>query len=132
MAGEKVLVIDDSEVICVGLKMELTAEGYRVDTALNGHEGIKLAKKNQYDLIFIDLVMPDMDGIQTCKGIKDASPESMTIFMTGRLDDNVTYKEIEFVEAGGKVYYLYKPFAEGEILEIARKALADRENEKKK
>jgi len=82
-----------------------------------------MAEKKRYDIIFIDLVMPEMNGIETCKAIKKVSPDSIPIFFTGKISTDINDKEIEFMNAGGEVYYLYKPFEEGVILETARKAL---------
>lgn len=125
MANEKVLVVDDTEIVCAAFERELGQEGYEVDSALNGDVAVGKAKLKKYDLIFVDLVMPGMDGIETCKAIKKVSPDSTLIFMTGA-KERFAEKEFEFIEAGGKTYYLYKPFGTGEILEVTKKALAER------
>ena len=126
MAGERVLVVDDVKIVGTGIKRELDEEGFQTDIALSGKEAIELVKKNGYDVVFVDAVMPEMDGIQTCREIKKISPETELIFMTGRFDKEVTEREVSFIEAGGKVYYLYKPFEPGELLFITKKALAER------
>lgn len=126
MNGEKILVIDDVKIEVVALEEELSQEGYEVDTALSGQEALEMVKSKKYDLIFIDLVMPGMDGIQTCKAIKKIIPDTVSIFFTGKVSADTTKKEIDFINAGGEIYYLYKPFAEGEILETAKKALAEK------
>jgi DNA-binding response OmpR family regulator len=126
MAGEKILVVDDEKIVGTAFKRELERENYEVDSALDGEKAREMAKLKKYDLIFVDLIMPGMDGVQTCKILKDISPDSTIIFMTGRIDKDTIFKEIEFCKAGGKVYYLYKPFGEGEILSVTRKALAEK------
>jgi DNA-binding response OmpR family regulator len=126
MAKEQILIIDDEEIIHTGLKRELGQEGYEVDGALDGDQAVEMVKAKKYDLIFVDFMMPTMDGIETCKAIKKISPDSVLIFMTGKLDKDTVWKEVAFQDAGGKLYYLYKPFHKNEILEVAKKALAQR------
>ena len=119
----KILVIDDEKIVRTAFERELGREGYKVDSASDGMEAIQKVRSEKYDLIFIDMVMPVMDGIQTCKAIKEASPDSIQIFMTGKVDKETIWNEIEFTKAGGKVYYLYKPFGDNEILDVIRQAL---------
>ena len=120
---KKILVIDDVLIEVTAFEEALGCEDYQVDFALSGKEAVKMAEKKRYDIIFIDLVMPEMNGIETCKAIKKVSPDSIPIFFTGKISTDINDKEIEFMNAGGEVYYLYKPFEEGVILETARKAL---------
>jgi len=123
---KQILVVDDEKIIGTAFKRELGREGYEVDSVLSGEEALEIVKLKKYALIFVDLIMPGMDGIQTCRAIKEISPDSIIVFMTGRIDKGTIFKEIEFTRAGGKVYYLYKPFLEGELLEVTRKALGDK------
>ncbi len=128
MAGEKILVIDDEEIIYAVFQKELEKEGYTIDYALDGETGIKLAKNKKYDLIYIDYNMPGgMNGVQTCKEVKKVSPESVAIFMTGTLITGLIVREMAFQNAGGKIYWLYKPFNQDELIEVTRKALAERQ-----
>ncbi len=124
-----VLVVDDEKIVGTAFKRELVKEGYDVDTSSDGKTAIEMAKSKNYDIVFMDLVMPGMDGIETCKIMKEISPDSTIIFMTGNIDNDTTWKEIEFVRSGGKIYYLYKPFVEGEILRITHEALAEKNRE---
>jgi len=122
----KILVIDDEKIVRTAFERELGREGYKVDSASDGMEAIQKVRSEKYDLIFIDMVMPVMDGIQTCKAIKEASPDSIQIFMTGKVDKETIWNEIEFTKAGGKVYYLYKPFGDNEILDVIKQALEEK------
>ncbi|MBF0489647.1 MAG: response regulator [Candidatus Omnitrophica bacterium] len=70
--------------------------------------------------------MPGIDGIETCREIMKLSPDSICIFMTGKFEKNNILKEAEFIDAGGKTYYLYKPFAIGELEEVIQKALSEK------
>ena len=124
MAGEKILVIDDEETICILLEQILRAAGYSVETASSGEEAIEKAKATTYHLMFVDSVMPGMDANQVCKVVRAISPRTSLIFMTGKFVGTVAQREAEFQAAGGKVYALYKPLSREEILEAARNALA--------
>lgn len=126
MAEKRVLVVDDVEIVFSAFREELEKEGFRVDTALSGEAAVQKAGEEQYDLIFIDMVMPGFDGIETCRAIKHISPASKLVAMTGQIYSGLANKELEFVKAGGKIYYLYKPFQSGEILQVAKKALSAR------
>ena len=66
-----ILLVDDEQDILDFLSYSLKKEGYRVFTALNGVEGIKLAKEVQPSLIIMDVMMPEMDGIEACQQIRE-------------------------------------------------------------
>ncbi len=123
-ANASILVVDDSEMVIKAFQQELHGEGYDVDGVLSGEEAVKKTEGKKYNVVFVDLVMPKMNGIETCRAIKKKSPDSVVVFMTGYVNKNTIYSEIEFIKAGGMNFYLYKPFLEGEILEVTRKALA--------
>lgn len=127
MSGKKILVIDDEEIIITAFKKELGREGYKVDGASSGEKAVKLVKAKKYDLIFVDFVLPGIDGVQTCREIKKISPEAALVFMTGNIDKKLNYTETDFAEAGGRIYYLYKPFINDEILDVVNKALKEKE-----
>lgn len=126
MSGETILVIDDMERIGSAINEELGTLGFDVDYTVSGSEALKMAAVKKYDLIFVDMHMPNMDGIETCKKLKDISPASVPIFMTGEFDENLAKHESDFVEAGGRVYFLYKPFEVSELVAVAKRALEER------
>lgn len=128
-AGVKILIVDDVEIEVTSIEEELCLEGYLVDTATNGRKAVAMAKRKKYDIVFIDLIMPEMNGIQTCKAIKEVSPDSIPILFTGQINTDTFDREIEFMNAGGELYYIYKPFKEGEILETVKQVLARRRKE---
>lgn len=123
MAKERILVVDDVEIVFSAFENELGQEGYEVDTALSGKIAVEKARSKKYDLVFIDMVMPDMDGIEACRVLKKISPDTKLVAMTGQIYSGLANKELDFIKAGGKIYYLYKPFLTGEILDVTRKAL---------
>lgn len=123
MSAENILVVDDEAIIGIGFDRTLSPKGYHVESVLSGEEALVAVQKKKFDLVFIDKTMPGMDGIATCREVKKLSPDSICIFMTGLLDKANTLQEQAFVDAGGRTYYLYKPFAAGELEEVIRKAL---------
>ena len=125
MSKKRILIIDDEPIICRGLAKELTDAGYEVESASSGEEALIKVEADHFDLIFIDFILPGKDGVETCKAIKEIRPQAKLVFMTGMLETDPIFKEIQFVDAGGEAHYLYKPFAPGEILEVARKVLQD-------
>ncbi len=101
--GNSVLVIDDEQDIRVLIKYNLEKEGFIVTVAENGSEGISLAKQNIPDLILLDVMMPGMDGIETCERLKEI-PElnaTMICFLTARGED---YSQIAGFDAGADDY----------------------------
>ncbi len=108
MAEEKILIVDDSEDNLFILSARLKNAGYAVVAARDGVEGLKKAKKEQPDLILLDILMPKMDGYETCKRLKrDERTEFIPVIMLTaktELDDVVKGLEI------GADDYITKPF----------------------
>jgi two-component system response regulator AtoC len=118
MSIEKILVIDDEEIIRIFIAETLTRDGYEVVTAKNGKEGISLFKESSYDLVFTDMKMPDLTGIEVLAKIKELSPNTMVVVITA-------YGSIEnAVEAMryGAFNYLIKPFSPDIIETVVDKA----------
>lgn len=124
MERQRILVVDDEKLIGIALTQELEAEGYHVESVLSGEEAIEKVKVRFYDLIFVDLVMPGLDGATTCQKIKVISPKTEIVCFTGTYDQQLIARQMEFIAAGGRLYFLYKPFKEGYILKTVQKALA--------
>ena len=99
----KILVVDDEADILEFISYNLKKEGYEVYTAPNGKEALPIAKKIKPDLILLDVMMPVMDGIETCKRIKSDTDFDQTyvVFLTARSED---YSEIEGLDAGADDY----------------------------
>jgi two-component system, OmpR family, alkaline phosphatase synthesis response regulator PhoP len=99
----KILVVDDEADILEFISYNLKKEGYEVYTAPNGKEALPIAKKIKPDLILLDVMMPVMDGIETCKRIKADTDFDQTyvVFLTARSED---YSEIEGLDAGADDY----------------------------
>ncbi len=99
----KILIVDDEEDILELIEFNIAKEGYQVFTARNGQEAIGQANKVRPDLIILDVMMPKMDGIETCRQLR-ALPEfkkTAIIFLTAR---NEEYSEIAGFNAGADDY----------------------------
>lgn len=99
----KILLVDDEPDIIEFLSYNINKEGYDVYTANNGKEAINLAKKIKPHLILLDVMMPEMDGIETCEALRQDQNLQNTIiaFLTARGED---YSQIAGFDAGGDDY----------------------------
>ena len=99
----KILLVDDEVDILEFISYNLEKEGYKVYTAKNGAEAIKVAEKTLPDLIILDVMMPEMDGIAACEEIRriPALQHTMIAFLTARGED---YSQIAGFEAGADDY----------------------------
>ena len=102
-SGIKILLVDDEQDILEFVGYSLKKEGYTVFTALNGKDAITLAEKEKPDLIILDIMMPEMDGIETCGEIRKipALGNVLIAFLTARNED---YSQIAGFEVGADDY----------------------------
>src|SRR6478609_3353281 len=107
MLKKKILIADDDSEIRELLEYNLKRLGYNVEVAKDGREAIEIAKSFQPNIILLDIVMPIIDGIETCRLIRESGNHRDTIisFITGRSEE---YSEVAAFEAGGDDY-LVKP-----------------------
>ena len=117
----KILLVDDEAGIRKVLGISLTDYGYQVTTAKNGEEGLHLFKKIRPPIVLTDIKMPGMDGLQLLKAIKDESPDTEVIMITGHGEMELAIQSLKFDATD----FITKPIND-EILEIALK----RANEK--
>ena len=102
----KILLVDDESPICSSLKKFLESKGHLVATSLRGKEGLEFFKKDKFDLVLSDITMPDMDGIELIKKMKDNDSKTRIIVITGHIEKE---KEEKAREAGADEV-LIKPF----------------------
>ncbi|MBQ9459218.1 MAG: response regulator transcription factor [Oscillospiraceae bacterium] len=106
----KILVVDDEQVLVKGLKFNLENEGYAVETAYDGATAVELARSENFDLILLDLMMPEVDGLTACMQIREFSKVPI-IMLTARGEDTDKLLGFEY----GADDYVTKPF---NILEL--------------
>ncbi len=114
----KILVVDDSAINLKVATKILEKEGYEVDNALSGFECLKMVKEKNYDLIFMDIMMPEMDGVETFKRLKQIDgfkTPVITLTADVELDSEEKYLNLGFTA------YLEKPINIEKLREIISK-----------
>ncbi|EHK2406866.1 response regulator [Clostridium perfringens] len=128
MTNKKVLIVDDEEHIRELIKFNLKKEGYDTEVAVNGTEALKFIREIKFDLILLDLMLPEIDGLEVCKEIRRNEETSdipvMMITAKGEEFDKVLGLEL------GADDYITKPFSIRELMARV-KALLRRSNVKK-
>jgi DNA-binding NtrC family response regulator len=115
----KILIIDDNPSITKLMVDILKADDYEVSTASGGESGIKKLEKNDYDLVFTDLMMPDISGMEVLEHVISKSPKTMCIILTG----HGTIKSSVDAIKKGAFDYITKPVSPSELLVVVEKAL---------
>lgn len=120
----RILVVEDEKKIADFVKRGLKEEGYAVDVAYDGENGLFLAQTNQYDLILLDLMLPKMDGLEVCRQLKKEGCLAPIIMVTAKdtVEDKVTGLD------AGADDYLTKPFAFKELLARMRAVLRKKDS----
>jgi DNA-binding NtrC family response regulator len=119
---KNILVIDDEEIVRKSCMRTLVPEGFKVDVARDGLEGLRMLNAKNYDLILIDLKMPNMDGMEVLENMQTMSPGSKVIIITGYSAVETAVKAIKM----GAFNYLEKPFTPDSLLEAVKEALSSR------
>ena len=126
----KILIVDDDPDIIEILTYNLSNEGYNVKSAVNGIEALKKAKKFIPDIILLDVMMPEMDGIEACSNLREIESlsKSMIIFLSARGED---FTQIAAFDAGADDY-INKPVKPKILLKkissISRRILSENNN----
>jgi heavy metal response regulator len=115
----RILIIEDEKKIADFIKRGLKEEGYAVDSAYDGESGLFMAKTNEYDLILLDLMLPKMDGVAVCRGLREEKNPAPVIMLTAK---DAVRDKVAGLDAGADDY-LTKPFAFEELLARVRAIL---------
>ncbi len=100
-----VLIVDDNAGLCDTMSLILEDEGYTVATAGDGAKAIEIVRERPFDIIFMDIKMPIMDGVETCKKVKGIRPEAVVMMMTAYAVENLIQEALQ----EGAYGVLYKP-----------------------
>jgi two-component system response regulator MprA len=119
---ERILVVDDDDAITNAVRRALAFEGYSVDVAHDGEEGLREARDRAPDLVILDVLMPGLDGLEFCRRMR-TSDDTPILMLTAR--DEVADR-VRGLDAGADDY-LVKPFAADELLARVRALLRRRE-----
>ena len=124
MAKGKILIVDDEEIVLIAFQRELERAGYEAQTAPGGKEALELVKNGAFDIVYTDLVMPGMNGVELCKEIRKVSPRTRVILISGH-SEHVMKFSTPFVLAGGQDEILRKPLGDGELVRTTEKMMAE-------
>ncbi len=122
MKNELILIVDDEDVVCGSCERLLMAEGYEVDTCQNPLEGLRLAEHKPYDLVLVDLKMPEISGMEFLKRVKGIRPDAEVVIMTGFAEISTAIEAIKL----GAADYIPKPFSPDQLIVSIGKALENR------
>ncbi len=120
----RILAVDDEEIVLDSFRKILVLAGYSIDTVENGSEALMLVKKNNYDFVFTDLKMPQMDGIEVTKAVKHLRPDIDVIVITGYATIESAVETMKY----GAMDYVQKPFTEDELVEFVNRSLIKRQD----
>ncbi len=115
----RVLVVDDEDIVRTSCSRALSPEGYEVKLAKNGYDGLKMIEEDKFDIVLTDLKMPDMDGIEVLRRIKEEWPDVEVIIITGYQTVDTAVKSIKL----GAFDYIEKPFTPDALIAAVTKAM---------
>ncbi len=119
MAEPKILIVDDELVVIKSAERVLKGEGYSVEGALGGREAIMKMGQENYDLVFTDLKMPEVDGITLIRWIKKMKPSVGIVIITGYPSQDTIKEALEL----GIIDYVPKPFTPSVLLDVTERAV---------
>ena len=108
----RILIVEDEENLRSTIALNLELEGYEVMTAVNGKEALQLFKNNRFDLVVLDIMLPEINGLEVCKEIRKENRNVLILFLSAR---SMGSERVEGLKAGADDY-LSKPFNLEELL----------------
>jgi CheY-like chemotaxis protein len=120
----RILAVDDEAIILDSFRKILVVAGYSIDTVEKGREALGLILKRDYDFVFTDLKMPEMDGLEVTKAVKHLRPDIDVIVITGYASIETAVETMKY----GAMDYVQKPFTEDELIAFFNKSLIRRKD----
>ena len=108
----RILLVEDDPTTAQSIEMMLKSEGMVVDTTDLGEDGLEIGKLYDYDLIVLDLMLPDMDGLEVLRRLRDSRVETPVLILSGLTEPDKKVKGLGI----GADDYLTKPFDKAELL----------------
>ncbi|MBE9572083.1 MAG: response regulator, partial [Proteobacteria bacterium] len=114
--AKRILIVDDDEMVLIALNELLRPEGYEVHTSSRGTEALKRLDQNGYDLLMLDVIMPEMNGFELCKKIREKENyrETPIVFLTAKSQEK---DRVHGIDAGANLF-LSKPISPEKLLGI--------------
>jgi CheY-like chemotaxis protein/glycine cleavage system H lipoate-binding protein len=122
-ARARILAVDDEAVVLDSFRKILVLAGFSVDTVESGPEALTLLRARDYEFLFTDLKMPEMDGVEVVKAARHLRPDTDVVVITGYGTIETAVETMQF----GAVDYVQKPFTEEELVAMATRLLIKRE-----
>jgi len=119
----RILAVDDESIVLDSFRKILVVAGYSVDTVETGREALGLVRKNDYDFVFTDFKMPEMDGVDVTKAVKHLRPDVDVIMITGYATIESAVETMKY----GAMDYVQKPFTADELTDLVTKLVFRRE-----
>jgi DNA-binding NtrC family response regulator len=117
----KLLVVDDEDGLRTLLKSELDSHGYITDEADGGNMALEMLKKNQYNLVILDIRMPDLDGISVLQSIRSTNPQIKVIMLTGVGEMKLAQECVQL----GAADFLTKPLELKNIIDCIERVMKE-------
>ncbi len=114
----RILVIDDESVICDACRLVLAEKGHAVDRCLTGTAGLLAIERGTYEVVLLDMKLPDIDGTEILKTVRNKRPAPCMIVMTGYSTMSNALQAMKL----GAADYLAKPFTDDELVEVVEKS----------
>jgi CheY-like chemotaxis protein len=123
-AKARILAVDDEAIVLDSFRKILVVAGYSIDTVEKGQEALGLVLKRDYDFVFTDLKMPEMDGLEVTKAVKHLRPDIDVIVITGYASIETAVETMKY----GAMDYVQKPFTEDELISFFNKCMIKRKD----
>ena len=117
----RILIVDDEDDLRTLLRDLLSVQGYQISSAADGEEAISLLKRDKFDITLLDIQMPNMNGIQVLKYIKEHTPRTRAIMLTGYADLKHAMEAKEF----GARDFIGKPYKVEDVLSTIERVLLE-------
>ena len=123
---KRILIIDDDESIRRAIRRPLSKAGFSVQVAVNGTEGVSQFLGGQFDLVIVDIWMPEKNGLETLTEIRRNTPEAKVIVMSGGERGMAPTSQLKRAKELGAVATLTKPFPLSDLLQAVHEATQSR------
>lgn len=120
--AKRILIVDDDEMVLVALGELLQPEGYEVKTVPGAREALEALEQDGFDLLILDIIMPEMSGIELCKRIRatEGYGDTPIVFLTAKSSDEDRVQSL----AAGADHFLSKPIAPDQLVRMVAKIIA--------
>ncbi len=114
--SRRILVVDDQEIVRDFFKDVADCLGEEIETAEDGDVAVDICRQRHFDIAFVDMRMPHMNGLETCKAILDLDPQARVVVMTGYTEEQTIDEALQ----SGAVAKIYKPFDIDVVVDLIR------------